>query len=713
MTCRRSITRWSKRLGGAAGLALLCPLTIAAGESGTGLETVTVSATRLRSVAAFDTPASISSVSLDAQNSRGDVNMAEVLSALPGVVALDRQNYAQDTQLSIRGFGARSTFGVRSLRLYADGIPAAMPDGQGQLSHFNLMGGDRVEVLRGPFSALYGNSSGGVVQLWSKPGSSGDSWRVKATAGSWGESTLAAQVAGQAAGLLGYNVAVSRFSTDGWRDHAAATRNSANGLFTIPLPGDGKLNLVGNYLDLPEAQDPLGVTRAQWDADPRQTTSVATQYDTRKSVKQTQGGAVWEQPLPAEQTLRVMAYTGSRQVVQFLALPISSQANPLNSGGVVDLASRYGGGDLRWSVRGGQQRPYELTVGVNADEQRQQRQGFENFIGTQLGVRGKLRRDEDNTVRNVDEFAQLWWQFAPRWSLLAGVRHSEVKFVSTDNYITASNPNDSGSIAYSDTTPVAGLTFEPMTGLRLYASAGNGFETPTFNELSYRADGAAGLALNLRPASSRNQEVGIKWRDGQGTLFEAALFNAETRDELAVARNVGGRSSFQNVASARRQGAEASLETPLTQQLSLQLSWTQVDATFRSPYLICVAAGCTVPNVAVAAGSRIPGVARQQVHAALRWQENGWNAALELAQMSGIVANDVATEMAPAYTLANIELGRRWQFSAGALRAFMRLDNLAGARYIGSVIVNEGNGRFYEPGIDRTVLSGVQWQWNP
>ena len=180
-----------------------------------------------------------------------------------------------------------------------------------------------------------------------------------------------------------------------------------------------------------------------------------------------------------------------------------------------------------------------------------------------------------------------------------------------------------------------------------------------------------------------------------------------------MARNVGGRSSYQNVASARRQGAEAALETPLTQQLSLQLSWTRVDATFRSPYLICVAVGCTVPNVAVAAGSRIPGVARQQTHAALHWQQNGWNASFELAQMSGIVANDVATEVAPAYTLANLELGRQWRFSGGALRAFMRVDNLAGVRYIGSVIVNEGNGRYYEPGIDRTVLSGVQWQWQP
>ena len=711
-TYKRSTTRWLEPLGSALVAALLTPAAAWADDASDKLDTVIVSATRLRGVAAFDTPASISSVALDSQNSHGDVNMAEVLGGLPGVVALDRQNYAQDMQLSIRGFGARSTFGVRSLRLYADGVPAAMPDGQGQLSHFNLMGADRVEVLRGPFSALYGNSSGGVVQLSSKPGSSDDSWRAKATAGSWGERTLAAQVAGIAVGA-GYNLAVSRFTTDGWRDHASATRNSVNGLFTVPLPADGKLNLVGNYLNLPEAQDPLGVTRAQWDADPRQTTSVATQYDTRKSVRQSQAGAVYEQPLPADQTLRAMGYVGSRQVVQFLALPISSQTNPLNSGGVVDLGSRYGGGDLRWSVRGGQQRPYELTVGLNSDQQLQQRQGYENFVGMQLGVRGKLRRDEDNRVGNTDEFAQLWWQFAPRWSLLAGVRHSEVRFKSTDNYVTATNPDDSGRISYSDTTPVGALEFQALEGLRVYASAGNGFETPTFNELSYRADGAAGLALNLKPASSRNQELGIKWRDGQGTLLEAALFNADTRDELAVARNVGGRSSYQNVANARRQGAEASLETPLTPQLSLQLAWTLVDATFRSPYLICVTAGCTVPSVSVAAGSRIPGVARQQTHATLRWQQSGWNAALELAQMSSIVANDVATEIAPAYTLANVELGRQWQMNSGVLRAFMRIDNLAGVRYIGSVIVNEGNGRYYEPGVDRSVISGVQWQWRP
>lgn len=164
MTSRRSTTR---SLNAAVALALLSP---AAWAAEAALEAVTISATRLRGVDAFDTPASVTRIGLEADSSRPDVNMTEVLAGVPGVAALDRQNYAQDMQLSIRGFGARSTFGVRSLRLYADGIPAAMPDGQGQLSHFNLMGARQVEVLRGPFSALYGNSSGGVVQLWSKPG---------------------------------------------------------------------------------------------------------------------------------------------------------------------------------------------------------------------------------------------------------------------------------------------------------------------------------------------------------------------------------------------------------------------------------------------------------------------------------------------------------------------------------------------------------------
>src|SRR5690606_2109245 len=194
----------------AAGL-LACPLlqaqTNTAGDDPAGeavtLDRVVVEASRLRGVNAFDMPASATVVSLDGDANRADADVSEVLRGIPGVLARDRRNLAQDTQLSIRGFGARSTFGVRGLRLYADGIPASMPDGQGQVSHYSLAGADRIEVLRGPFSALHGNSSGGVVQIWSADGQPGDPWQARVTYGADDTWTAAAQLLGGGA-RVGY-----------------------------------------------------------------------------------------------------------------------------------------------------------------------------------------------------------------------------------------------------------------------------------------------------------------------------------------------------------------------------------------------------------------------------------------------------------------------------------------------------------------------------
>jgi len=676
------------------------------------LDRIRVQATRLIGVDDFDTPASVNTVELRDNDNGNAVNVSDALGGVPGLLARDRQNYAQDTQLSIRGFGARSTFGVRGVRLFSDGIPASMPDGQGQLSHFNALGGERIEIMRGPFSALYGNSSGGVVQLWSAEGKESDPWRIRATAGSEDAYTLGAQLRG-ANGDLGYNIAASRFDTQGYRDHSAAQRDSLNARFDFRLDPSRKLTLMLNHIDLPDADDPLGLTRAQYWADPRQATSVATQFDTRKSVRQSHGGLTYEQQVGDAQNWRAMVYAGRRAVEQFLALPVAAQANPLNAGGVIDLDSDYGGADLRWSWRGElTSKLFEFTAGANVDRQDQARRGYENFIGGTLGVKGALRRDESNRVRNVDQFAQAWWRFAPRWSLLAGVRHSEVEFDALDHYVTANNPDDSGSVRYRDTTPVAGLMFAPGEALRVYVSAGRGFETPTFNELGYRADGGAGLAFDLQPAISRNLELGMKWRGEGDARLEAALFRADTDDELAVVRNVGGRSSFRNVGRARRQGFETSFETALSDRWRLQLAYTWLDATFRSAYLVCTGAGCTVPATPVAAGSRIPGVARQQFFGRLQWRWSAWSAAAEAEGVSEVVVNDMASESAPGYFLLHLEAAREWSFSAGGLRAFARIDNALDRNYIGSVIVNEGNGRFYEPGPGRTFLVGAQWKWS-
>lgn len=693
-----------------AACASLIPPLSATAQPVTTLPAVEVETPRLRSVSAFDTPASIDRIDLRGDSAMAGMNLSERLGAVPGLLARDRQNHAQDTQLSIRGFGARSTFGVRGVRLYADGIPATMPDGQGQLSHFSLAAGDRVEIIRGPFSALYGNSSGGVVQLFSAVGQEPDEATARVTAAGDDSYGASARWLGRQ-GRVGFNLAAALLDTGGYRRHSAARRESANARFDVDLASDGTLSLLFNHLDIPLAQDPLGLTRAQANADPRQVAAVAEQFNTRKSVQQDQAGAVYTQAFAGGHQLRVAGYAGQRQVEQFLALPVAAQGNPLNSGGVIDLDNDYGGVDARWSWQGEVAgRPFEWTAGANSERMRQHRRGYENYVGSALGVRGALRRDERNRVENVDGFVQAWWQLAERWSLLAGVRHSEVRFRSEDYYANAVNPDDSGRVRYAQTTPVGGVMFRASDDLRFYLSAGRGFETPTFNELGYRADGGAGLAFDLAPAISRNVELGMKWRNGAGTALEAALFRADTDDELAVASNSGGRSTYRNVGRARRQGLEASFDVPLGRDWNLQLAYTWLQASFRDGFLICTGSGCTVPATPVTAGSRIPGVPRQQLFARLQWQHANWSAAAEAAGVGEVVVNDIASESAPGYALLHLELSRRWALGQGALRGFARIDNVLDHRYIGSVIVNEGNGRFYEPGPDRTLLIGAEWK---
>ncbi|WMJ71105.1 TonB-dependent receptor [Stenotrophomonas sp. 24(2023)] len=689
-------------------LSLVLALPALAAEP-TALPAVEVQVARAQGVDPFALPASLDTVWVGEDRAGAGAQLSEALAGVPGVVARERQNFAQDTQLSIRGFGARSTFGVRGVRVLMDGVPATMPDGQGQLSHASLLGAERIEVLRGPFSALYGNSSGGVLQVWSAQGQAGDPWRLRVNAGADNTLSVGAQLRGARAGI-DYNVAANHFRTDGWREHSRARRESLNARIGGEL-GGGRLELLLNALDAPDAQDPLGLTRAQVAADPRQATAVAEQYNTRKSVRQQQAGLRWTRESGA-QRWQLMGYAGQRAVTQYLAIPPAVQANPLHAGGVIDLDGAYGGLDARWGWNGTLAgRPLDLAVGINADRQRQHRTGYENFIGTTLGVRGRLRRDQIDTVQNVDQFVQAWWQWRPRWSVLLGARHSAVRFASDDRYIVGRNPDDSGRRRYPATTPVAGVSFEATPQWRLHAAVGRGFETPTFNELGYRADGRAGLALDLSAARSRTLEVGSKWHAQGGRVLDISVFRADTDDELAVASNTNGRSTYRNIGRTRRQGMELDYRQPLGERAELQLAWTWLQAQVRSDYLTCGGSGCSVPDTVVRAGSRLPGVPRQQAFARLQWQPGVWQWAMEASASSTVGVNDLATDTAPGYALLNLEAGRRWARGSGELRAFARVDNLLDQRYIGSVIVNDGNGRYFEPGPDRRASVGVQWSW--
>ena len=669
------------------------------------LPEIVVTGTRIPE-SAFDVPASITVVKiggLDADTP--GVNTSEYLRQIPGVVARDRQNYAQDEQISIRGFGSRSTFGVRGVRLYTDGIPATMPDGQGQVSNFDFGGADRIEVLRGPFSALYGNSSGGVIQIFTADGSQPAELLGNFGVGSYDTWHLDMGARGTR-GNFGYNLDLSEFHTNGFRRHSRAERINSNAKLDFTVGQGGKLTLLANTVSLPQALDPQGLTRTQFDEDPRQAAPSAIAFNTRKSVHQALGGLVYTQELDEHQSLRALVFYGHRTVQQFLSVPTAAQQSPLSSGGVVDLDTFYGGGDFRWTWRGAlADRPLNFTAGVDYDRANQGRRGYENFVGDTLGVIGALRRNEQDEVYNVDEYAQGSWEFAPYWSLTLGVRHSVVRFASSDYFITATNPDDSGRVAYGSTNPVAGLMFDVSNHWHLYASYGNGFETPTFSEIGYRPNAETGLNFDLRPARSKNGEVGSKWRFANGGSVDVALFQSNNRNEIAVLSSSGGRTTYQNVGDSRRRGGELGMHLPLGGKWHLDTAYTYLDATFQDGFGHCIApTGCSVR-----AGARLPGVPRNLLNGALRWGENvGWHAALAVDAASTVTANDTGVLVAPGYAILGLSAGYVINTARYEVAPYARVDNLFDHSYIGSVIVNQANGSAFEPAPGRTIWLGVR-----
>ena len=629
-------------------------------------------------------------------------NLSEPLQRVPGLMALNRQNYAQDLQISSRGFGARSQFGVRGVRLVQDGIPLTMPDGQGQPSLFDLDGLQRIEVLRGPLTTLYGNASGGIIQGFTGEAPFYPTLDNRSVIGSDGLRRSRLRYGGQH-GDLNISANVSRLETDGYRDHSDTRRDIANLRLGWDIDDDSSLTLLVNSLDQPDTQDPLGLTREQVREDRSQARSQAYTFDTRKSVRHNQAGLNYQRRLANDDQLTVMVYGGERDMQQFLGFP---GAGATAGGAVIELDRRFGGGELGW------QRdtrlfdlPVTLAAGLSYNYQGEDRKGFVNDGGR----KGGLQRDEFNSVDSQEAYLISTWQLAPRWELIAGLRYNRVEFDSDDDYLI-DGQDDSGRTRVHRTNPAVGLNWSWTPELSLYAALGQGFETPTFQELAYRQDGA-GLNPSLKPSLSRNAEVGLKWRR-DNTRVDVAVFENRVKDEIVTggAIEIDGqptsRNFFTNAGRSTRRGIELSIEQRFAYDLTGYLAYTWLQAEYDR---------FVDDGGANHAGNTLPGVPRHAFFAELAWQpENtGFHTAIEAQGMSKRYATDDNQHDAAGYTVFHWRAGYQHTLGNISLEPFVRLDNITDREYIGSLIVNEGNQRFYEPAPERSWLVGlgVQYQW--
>lgn len=668
------------------------------------LPTLHVEATRT-DTGYLQTPASVFRIETPQVDSSSQVNLTEVVKGIPSLQIRNRENYAQDLQLSMRGFGARSTFGVRGIRLYVDGIPATMPDGQGQTSNIDLSSLDHVEVLTGPFSSLYGNSSGGTILTSTKEGQGKDSIELSYSGGSHDKSRAGLVLQGGAKGANepSYIISSSYFDTDGYREHSGAEKVLNNAKLSWNLDDGSKINWVTNYVKI-HADDPQGLTHDQWNANPKQQVPFLKQFNVRKDIEQTQTGVTWSKPINDKNELYAMAYLGNRQVTQYQSIPKSTQDASINhAGGVIDFERNYYGADFRWT--GKELLPNTtLSVGVALDAMDEDRKGFENFnlVNGQpsYGVKGNLRRDEDNTLWNIDPYLQASWQFLPTWRLDTGVRYSNVHYKSEDNYL--SNGDDSGKTDYDKVLPSVALSWQILPELMAYVSYAKGFETPTFTEMAYRPDGQSGFNFDLTASTSDTYETGLKSQNQLGD-FTLAVFQTKTKDDIVSAGNSNGRSTFRNADKTLREGVEFAWNKKLWRDLIATASYSYLDATFDADIP-------ALGNIAqISSGNAIPGIAKNQAYASLAWQpSHGLYGGVDVQYMDKVYVNDTNSDAAPSYSVTSANVGYAWVIGDWKVNSFARVDNLFDKKYAGSVIVNDGNSRYFEPADGRNWSAGLR-----
>ena len=704
------ITRQLKKKTFLLGSFLLVSISTAHGQtesiSAPDVEELVISSSRFYQTQ-FEASSSVDLINrANIQDYQQQINISESLSRVPGLHALNRQNYAQDTMISIRGFGANSAFGARGIKVYVDGIPATMPDGQSQLSHIDLSSTDRIEVLRGPFSVLYGNSAGGVINIYTEKGEPGVAIGPYSSYGSFNTSKIGVKASGDEAGV-NYLLDINNLNTNGSRTHSEASRDNENAKITIGGGGDTQITLIGNRVNL-FANDPLGLTASQIITNPQGAGNNAEAWNTRKTVTQLQGGLELQHKINSDSGIKFIAYSGTRNQFQYQA-PSTSAVPFVN--GAISLDRTYLGFDGQYQLKSMvNQVPLKMTIGINYGNDNDHSMGYCNSYGELVNCTGKktsINTDAKYLANNLDQYLQLEFDPYEKINITLGLRNTSTQLSASDNLNTWAYASKS----YNQVLPMASASYLLNTNNRLYTSVGIGYDTPTLNQIKYSCLTPSCTQTSSSPnmldaATTTQYEIGWKSKVPEIGNFNAALFFAKSNNEIVALNNISGKTVYQNANNTSRSGLElfAHIDLPKNWYTNLAYTYTLAQVTQDYPSV-------TSPNGIISAGSSIPGVSAHRLFSEIAWQlpDHSINAGAEIIAASNMYASDAnsANSNASGYVISNLRIFARQQFENWRFTELARLNNIFDTYYIGSVIVNQASSQYFEPSPGRNWFVGV------
>jgi iron complex outermembrane receptor protein len=615
---------------------------------------------------------------------RVGIGLAETLNELPGVFAADRGTFALDQRISIRGAGSRAAFGTRGVTVLLDGVPQTLPDGQSQFTNVDLTAVDRVEVLRGSSSALYGNGAGGVVSLTSaRAGDAPLAGRARIVGGAFGLLTWSGWGSARQGPLSG-TASLSRTTLDGFREHSAAD------LRQLSLSGayDGAATRVAMHLsaaDDPRSDNPGALTPAEYAAQRDAAAPNNLLHNAGKDVTQQQLSVQLSHDDTHGNSLELLAF-GLRRNLR----------NPLASNTLIVIGRRVGGVRALATHHPRTSTLPSLSLGADAQWLRDDRRN----VTPNAGTPNDTTLNQLEYTMEIGPFARATWTPVPGWLLEAGLRYDLVKFRVRDRLL-ADGRDDSGRRSMSAWSGSGGVSRVLRPWLVPYFNISTSYETPTTTELAVQQSGAGGFNQDLGPQRTTTLELGARGARG-GLQWSLALYQARIRGAIVPFEESDGRSFYANAGRIRNRGLEASASVRVLPRWTAQAAWTWSDYRFTDYTLV------TGTDTTRLAGHHLAGLPRSALHLGIRGAfGDGW-VAVDQRVMGSAWADDANTIAVEGWQATDLRAGASLTVGGTHLSPFIGINNIWDARYVGSVTINGSGGRVLEPAPGRNVYVGLE-----
>ena len=644
------------------------------------LQPVIVSSSRF-TAKDIQTPMSITVIDQSRiQIGQSKMSIFESLGAVSGVFATNSENFAQDLRISIRGFGARAAFGIRGIKVIVDGIPESIPDGTAKVGNLDVGTMERMEIIKGPSSGLYGNASGGVISIFTENPTNPFA-EIQTQIGAYGLQRYQFK-AGQTVNKLTYFVSASRLTSTGFRDHSALERNFFNGKLMYNFSKNTKLTFLVNHINSPKAQDAGGLTQADIDKNRKQARQQNVNFDASETFKQSRIAFIYDQNINNKHAINARIFYLNRDF-------LSRQALQLN--GQISFKRDFAGGGFNYQFT---TKKYRLKTGLDLENQQDSRQRYDNLSGKE----GNLKLDQNEEFNNIGVFLLQELNILPQLKLSLNTRFDDIQLKISDKFL--SDGDQSATQSFQRFSPMVGLSFSPTLSSSIFVNTSTNFETPSLNELSNNPTGLGGFNPDLNPQKSRNYEVGYKGILGKKFRADVSLFYIEVEDEIVPFQlpNQIGRTFFRNAGLSERKGLELGLTYKIVAGLTTYFNYTYSDFQYKSYQ---TTAGKFDGNV-------LPGIPKHNIYGEIRYFPSmGIYAIAQVRSISKIYADDANTAQNEGYVTVNLKAGYQYKIGNLQIEPFVGVNNLLNEIYNANVQINAAANRYFEPAQGSFLFGGL------